>query len=122
MPTCVALAGATYPKQFNGHAIKPMQGASLLPAFRGEPIGREAPLFWEHEGNRAIRSDRWKLVAKGADGPWELYDVDADRSELHDLSAAQPERVKELGAQWQRWAETSDVLPLNPFKIPQALP
>jgi arylsulfatase len=122
MPTCVALAGATYPKQFNGHAIKPMQGASLLPAFRGEPIGREAPLFWEHEGNRAIRSDRWKLVAKGADGPWELYDLDADRSELHDLSAAQPERVKELGAQWQRWAETSDVLPLNPFKIPQALP
>jgi arylsulfatase len=119
MPTCVALAGARYPDRLNGHEIKLMQGVSLVPAWRGEPVKRQKPLFWEHEGNRAIRSGRWKLVAKGADGPWELYDLDTDRSELHDLAATQPQRVKELAATWQQWADTSDVLPLNPFKIPQ---
>jgi arylsulfatase len=119
MPTCVALAGARYPERLNGDSIKPMRGVSLLSACRGEPLARRAPLFWEHEGNRAIRSGRWKLVANGADGPWELYDLDTDRSELHDLAAAQPERARELAAAWQHWAETSDVLPLNPFKIPQ---
>jgi arylsulfatase len=98
MPTCVALAGATYPERFNAHVIKRMQGVSLLPAYRGEPIRRQSPLFWEHEGNRAMRSGRWKLVAKGADGPWELYDLDTDRSELHDLAAAQRSVLKN----WRR--------------------
>jgi arylsulfatase len=119
MPTCVALAGAKYPREFNGHSIKPMQGISLMPALVGEPLRRETPLFWEHEGNRAIRDGDWKLVAKGADGPWELYDMTTDRAELHDLAAAQPERVKELSTQWQHWAAINGVLPLNPFKIPQ---
>jgi arylsulfatase len=117
MPTCVALAGATYPREFNGRSIKPMAGVSLLPAFVGAQIPRESPIFWEHEGNRAIRSGRWKLVAKGVDGPWELYDLDTDRGELHDLAAQQPDRVRELAARWQKWAETNDVLPLNPFGI-----
>jgi arylsulfatase len=119
MPTCIALAGASYPREFNGHAIKSMQGISLMPALVGEPLRRETPLFWEHEGNRAIRDGQWKLVARGADGPWELYDMTTDRAELHDLADAQPQRVKELSTQWQHWAETNGVLPLNPFKIAQ---
>lgn len=113
MATCVDLAGATYPTQRNGVTIPPMEGRSLVPAFNGQAIDREA-IYWEHEGNRAVRVGKWKLVAKGERGAWELYDLDADRTELNNLAAAQPERVKQMADLWQRWAERCDVLPLNP--------
>jgi hypothetical protein len=71
------------------------------------------------EANRAIRVGNWKLVAKGTDGPWELYDLTKDRSELHNLAAEQPDRVKDLTEKWQHWAEQSLVFPLNPFKNAQ---
>ena len=49
-------------------------------------------MFWEHEGNAAVRIGRWKLV-RDYPRPWELYDMEADRTELHDLAAQHPERV-----------------------------
>jgi arylsulfatase len=110
MATCVDLAGATYSSKI------PMQGVSLAPVFAGKTVERKAPIFFEHESNRAVRDGKWKLVAKGQDGPWELYDMDADRSEMHDLAAAQPERVKQLAETWQKWAESSNVLPLGAWK------
>ena len=110
MATCVAVSGATYPKQHKGKAIQPMEGRSLLPAFDDKPIEREA-IFWEHEGNRAVRIGKWKLVARGRTGPWELYDLDADRTELKDLAGKHPKRVEEMAAAWQKWAERANVLP-----------
>lgn len=73
-------------------------------------IKREA-LYWEHEGNRAIRMGRWKLVAKGPAGSWELYDMDADRTELHDLAAERPQRVAEMTAEWEAWAKRVGAVP-----------
>lgn len=119
MTTCLALSGATYPRMVNGRPSTPPEGVSLLPALRGEPLNRTVPLAWEHEGNRAIRAGDWKLVAKGERGPWELYDLTADRAESQDLANVHPGRVRDLAAQWQRWAERCHVLPLNPFKAPQ---
>lgn len=113
MATCVDVSGAPYPRQYQGHAITPLEGRSLVPAFEGKKVQREA-IFWEHEGNRAVRVGDWKLVAKGEKGPWELYDLAAGRTELHDLAAQQPDRVKQLAAMWQAWAERAHVLPLNP--------
>ncbi len=110
MATCVDLAGAKYPAEFAGQKIQPMEGVSLAPAFAGKPLNRAQPIFWEHEGNRAIRSGDWKLVSKHPDG-WELYDLAADRTEMHDLAAQQPERVKEMSAQWEAWAQRVGVLP-----------
>ena len=115
MATCVELAGANYPKELHGEVIKPMQGVSLLPALRGENVQRKEPLFWEHESNRAVRDGKWKLVAK-ADQSWELYDMEADRTEMYDLASAQPVKVKELAAKWDAWAAHSDVLPLGAWK------
>jgi arylsulfatase A-like enzyme len=110
MATCVDLAGATYPAEFNGQRITPLEGRSLAPAFENKSIQREA-IFWEHEGNRALRAGPWKLVAKGPAGKWELYDLDADRSEMNDLAGQQPERVREMVAKWEAWAKRAQVLP-----------
>jgi arylsulfatase len=110
MATCVDLASAKYPAEFAGQKIQPMEGVSLAPAFAGKPLNRVQPIFWEHEGNRAIRSGDWKLVSKHPGG-WELYDIAADRTEMHDLAAQQPERVKEMSAQWEAWARRVGVMP-----------
>ena len=111
MATAVDLAGAEYPRRFDGYDIVPMEGVSLTPAFSGEPLGRPGPIFWEHEGNRAVRDGRWKLVAKGPGGPWELYDMRADRTETRDLAAAHPERTAKMVRQWEAWADRAGVLP-----------
>ncbi len=118
MATCVDLGGATYPKQVDGHAITPMQGMSLSPAFDGKKLARPHPLFWEHEGNRAMRDGKWKLVAKGARRPWELYDMEDDRSEMHNLADQRPDRVARMAAQWETWALDAQVKPWpwNPMK------
>jgi arylsulfatase len=110
MATCVDVADATYPKQLGEHAITPLEGRSLAPAFAGKPIDREA-IYWEHEGNRAIRIADWKLVAKGPRGAWELYDLKSDRTEQHDLAASQPDRASSMADQWEAWAKRAKAIP-----------
>ena len=109
MATCVEVAGAKYPAELNGAKILPPEGKSLVPAFANQPIEREF-LAWEHEGNRAVREGKWKLVSVAA-APWELYDMDTDRVEMNNLAASQPERVQEMSAKWEAWAKRTNVLP-----------
>ncbi|HVR87284.1 MAG TPA: arylsulfatase, partial [Planctomycetota bacterium] len=66
----------------------------------------------------AIRDGRWKLVSKYPGG-WELYDMEADRTELNDLSAQEPDRARSLAAQWDAWARRVGVEPW-PVKRPGA--
>ncbi|MBU6308348.1 MAG: arylsulfatase [Planctomycetes bacterium] len=103
MPTCLDAAGAAPPTTRGGRPAAALAGTSLLPAFRGEPLGRDT-LFWEHEGNAAVRVGDLKLVRTGRDGDWELYDLAADRTEQHDLAAERPADVAALAARWQDWA------------------
>jgi arylsulfatase len=110
MPTLVEVCGATYPAEHRGHHILPCEGTSLVPAFAGQPIHRWKPIFWEHEGNKAIRSGRWKAVLKHG-GPWELYDMEADRTELRDLAAERTAVRDLLVNQWTEWAASSFVDP-----------
>ena len=104
MPTFVALAGAKYPATFEGNAILPMEGVNLMPAFEGKPLDRKQPLFWEHEGNKAVRDGKWKLVQKWR-LPWELYDMEADRTELHNVIVEQPEVADKMEAAWKAWEQ-----------------
>jgi arylsulfatase len=110
MATCVDLSGAHYPTKFNGETITPMEGVSLRPALQGKSLQRAQPIFWEHEGNRAVREDRWKLVSKFPGG-WELYDMTADRTEAHDLAAKEPVRLKAMIASYHAWAKRAHVVP-----------
>ncbi|PJB67615.1 MAG: arylsulfatase [Armatimonadetes bacterium CG_4_9_14_3_um_filter_66_14] len=109
MATCVDVAEAKYPAEYSGSKITPLEGKSLVPAFDNQPLDRDA-LYWEHEGNKAVRRGKWKLVLKHG-GEWELYDLEADRTELHDLAADQPELVKELSGRWDAWAKRCGVQP-----------
>jgi arylsulfatase len=111
MATCVELADANYPDEVKGKKIVPLQGVSLGPAFSGKKLKRKNPIFWEHEGNRAIRIENWKLVAKGSKGEWELYDLEADRSELNNLSETHPERASQMAEKWEAWAIEANAKP-----------
>ncbi|MSU24090.1 MAG: arylsulfatase [Opitutus sp.] len=116
MPTVIELAGGNYPTARNGTAIQPMEGRSLVPALTADrPITRPAPLFFEHDGSRAIRDGDWKLVSVVGDA-WELYHLATDSTEMHNLAAAQPDRVRTLADQWLAWAQRSKVaITRDPF-------
>jgi arylsulfatase len=110
MATIVDVTGAAYPREFKGRTIQPLEGVSLRPVFAGGRSSRTQPIFWEHEGNRAIRSGRWKLISRYPDG-WELYDMAADRVERSDLAARHPDVVGKLASQWEAWARRTNVDP-----------
>ena len=108
MATCVEVSGATYPDEHLGKRIHPPAGVSLVPAFADKALDRDA-LYFQHLGNRAVRAGKWKLVAlKGK--PWELYDLEVDRTETANLIGQHPEKAKGLAAQWRAWATQVPVL------------
>ncbi|NNE90700.1 MAG: sulfatase-like hydrolase/transferase, partial [Verrucomicrobiales bacterium] len=118
MPTFVEVSGAEYPEEFDGHEIQPMEGMSLVKSFGGaETVSRR--LFWEHEGNRAIRDGDWKLVGSSG-GPWELYNVSKDRTELNNLAKSDPGKLADLKAKWDAWSEKVGVLPPEKMKAARA--
>ena len=119
MATFVDAAGARHPDSYHGHPILPLEGKSLLPVFRGGSRPDRSPVFWEHEGNRAVRLDQWKLVSRYPGG-WELYDMKTDRTELNDLADKHPEKVKELSALYDQWSQRCGVIP--PDQLPKARP
>ncbi len=114
MATCVDVSQAKYPTEFDGNKITPLEGVSLVPAFAGKDVGREDLIYWEHEGNRAVRDGKWKLVAKSS-ASWELYDIEKDRTETNNLAATMPEKAENLAAKWEAWAKRADVYPLTPY-------
>lgn len=110
LPTCIDLAGASYPDQVNGRPVRPLQGKSMLPIFAGKRRQPHEWLYFQFATNRAIRQGDFKLVAPRG-GKWELYDLAADRSELHDLIDEQPQRAAELRELWHDVAENVEGAP-----------
>lgn len=112
MATCLEVSGAKYPSQYNNNKVTPYEGESLLPLMKEDQKQRTNPIFWEHEGNRAVRDGSWKLVSRHGEG-WELYHIDQDRTEMNDLAEKYPDRVMELVSQYESWARRCGVLPWN---------
>jgi arylsulfatase len=111
LPTCAEIAGLKAPMQRNGKTLLPVEGQSLLPVWQGRPAAPHGPLFWEWSGNRAMRDGPWKLVRDNTVGGWELYDIERDRTEMHDLAQLHPERVERMSGQWRAWAVSTGVDP-----------
>ena len=120
MATLVDIAKVAYPTKYHGNEIKPMEGRSLVPTFDRANAVLDRALYWEHEGNRAIRLGKWKLVSKTGRGdwqpwpagPWELYDMEADRTEMHNLAATNPDLVAKMAAMYEEYANRANVYPL----------
>jgi arylsulfatase len=106
----VEVSGARYPESHAGNPIVPMEGRSLVPAFHRKTIARSDAFYWEHEGNRAVVDGRFKLVSRFPNR-WEMYDLDADRCEMHDLSGSDPARVQRMVERYDRWAARCNVRP-----------
>ena len=104
MATCVDVAGTTHPSTFKGRTVLPIEGKSLLPILRGEEREGHDALYWQFDNCRAVRRGKWKAV-RVAGSAWELYDMERDRTELHNLAEERPELVRELAEAWERWAK-----------------
>jgi len=107
--TCYDVAGIPYSQFYEGHRIKPLEGTSLLPALLGKEMPLR-PVFFEHEGNRAVRYGKWKLVG-ATGGTWELYDMNADRTELSNLAEQNPTVVEKMAALYEEWTKRVGVQP-----------
>lgn len=116
MATFIDLSGAKYNTRKNNQIVPNFVGKSFIPLLQGvdKPI-HEKPIFWEHEGNKAVRLGNYKAVMKwenkALEQKWELYDISKDRTELHDLSKKDPELLKNLTDYWQIWADNNQVRP-----------
>lgn len=104
MPTFLDVAGVAYPSvSKTGVLPPPPEGKSLVPVYEGRMLP-ERSLFWEHEGNSAVREGKWKLVSRFPDA-WELYDMEQDRTEMHNLADQFPDRVRKMAADYAAWAK-----------------
>ena len=108
MATFLDIAGVEYPTVYNGHPVKPAEGFSMLPIFADKPHNREV-LYWEHEGNKAVRKGKWKLVRKYP-GDWELYDMESGRTEINDVAGDYSEIVNELRGLFEQWADRCNII------------
>lgn len=112
LPTCLDAAGVDFPSSFRGRTPVAPDGGSLMDTVRGSGVMKR-PLFWEHQGSRAVYQDGWKLIADGITKPWELYNLTEDPTEQTDLAKQYPERVDALKTLWEDWAQKNHVLPLK---------
>ena len=112
MATCLDLSGAEYPTTYNGNNIIPYQGISLKPVFDGGHLNSSRDLCFEHFEEKAlIDCEGWKIVQPANKKVWELYDLNTDRSELHNLAAKYPERVAKMIERYLIWEDTHMVNP-----------
>jgi len=113
MATCLDFAKVSYPKTYKGNSILPTEGMSMAPLLEGHRWAGHDALYFEHEGNRAVRQGDWKLVSQKPANKWELYNISTDRSELNDLSAKYPEKVKAMADMYDAWAQHAGVIPFE---------
>lgn len=119
-PTVLELAGVQHPGQeYRGKPVAPIMGFSMLPLLAGKSDyvqDQTRSIGWELQGRKAMRKGDWKVVYSnspwGTD-MWELYNLSTDPTELHDLAGAQPDKVKELVADYNAWTTQTGAIDLT---------
>ncbi|TJY64615.1 arylsulfatase [Sphingobacterium alkalisoli] len=111
MPTIIEYARATYPKTYKGNSIQTMEGISLVSSWTANEKAKERAICFEHEGNKAVRNGKWKIVAEYPQNEWFLYDLSSDRAEQTDLKSKHPTVLKEMVGIYDKWAERVGVIP-----------
>lgn len=108
LPTCLEISASRPLAEIHGKPTLPLEGHSILPVLRGEKEVAPPKLYWEWLGNCAVRDGQWKIVwdTLNPKKQWQLYDVEADRTELADLAAEKPEIIARLSADYTRWAKS----------------
>lgn len=90
--------------------LRPLDGVSLRPLFDAEIAARAQPIPFRYQGGMALIDNRYKLVSrlltKAKFGALELYDLEADPNESHDLAATRPEVLRRLQGTLERWNES----------------
>ena len=101
VPTLFEITGVKGHGAGKDHDPPMRPGRSLMNAMVGSTRIQPRELWWNHDGNRAIRSGNWKLVAAGEGEAWELYDLVHDRSEQKDLAATNTKQTQRLADRWE---------------------
>jgi arylsulfatase len=123
VPTVLELAGIEAPEVLRGIPQRPVEGVSFAYALdAADAPSRHETQYYEMFGCRALYDRGWKAVTyhpiqadePGLENvPWELYDVEVDASECHDLAESEPERLREMVDRWWVEAERHGVLPID---------
>jgi arylsulfatase len=112
MATCLELSGAVYPNEYHQNKIIPFEGLSLLPVLKTGTREGHKDLCFEHFDEKAlIDRSGWKIVRPKNSKQWELYNLNEDRTEMHDLAAQYPDRVAEMEQRYLAWEEKAMVIP-----------
>jgi arylsulfatase A-like enzyme len=112
MTTFTELGKADYPTTYNGNRILPMEGESLVPVFKKGKRKGHKYIGFEHFREKAFMSrDGWKIVQPGDKAPWELYNLNEDRSEQHNVASKYPKVLKKLINEYNKWADATMVNP-----------
>ncbi len=105
MATCLELGKTAYPERYQGKQIKPLRGKSLMPVFKGEQMDKDRKVFWEHLGHQAMRKGKWKIISKAPEFDWELFDLEADPTELTEIGGQNPQVLAEMIRDYADWAQ-----------------
>ncbi len=108
-PTIFSIVKTSYPNFFEGKDLIPQVGENILPIMNGENLPKSKSMFFEHQGNQAVRQGDWKLVRRHKQD-WELYNLREDPTELTDLSDRNKDKKQELLTTYRQWAEKNNVM------------
>jgi len=127
-PTFLESAGVEHPTKKEGSTVAPLQGKSMWPLLAGREKATRTDsdwLGWELFGNRAIRQGDWKLLyllkGAGGTGDWELFNLEDDPAEMHDLSAKHPAKREAMLKLWDEYVKRNGVIvsDAGPYAKPQ---
>jgi arylsulfatase len=118
-PTFLDIAGGSHPSSYKGKPIAPYKGASMLPLLNKKTTyvhKEDYVMGWELFGRCALRKGGWKITKierPFGKGVFELFDMEKDPTESHDLSKQFPDKYREMLGHWKEYVKDNGVIVIN---------